>query len=83
MLQMSKPIADTILLMAAERGPLKTICPSDVAREMFPQDWRKHMDDVRLEAIVLHKAGKVSITQKGIPVDTDHIKGPIRIRIKQ
>ena len=53
MLQMSKPIADTILLMAAERGPLKTICPSDVAREMFPQDWRKHMDDVRLEAIVL------------------------------
>ncbi|WP_461451461.1 DUF3253 domain-containing protein [Mucilaginibacter sp.] len=78
---MSKPIAETILSMAAERGPLKTICPSDVSRQMFPEDWRKHMDDVRMEAIVLHKAGKVSITQKGIPVDTDHIKGPIRIRI--
>jgi hypothetical protein len=78
---MSNPFADTILSMAAGRGSLKTICPSDVAREMFPDDWRKHMDEIRKEAIVLHKAGKVSITQKGIPVDVEHIKGPIRIRI--
>ena len=82
-MQMSKPIADTILSMAAKRGPLKTICPSDVARQMFPDDWRKHMDEIREEAIVLHKAGKVYITQKGIPVDVDHIKGPIRIKIIQ
>jgi hypothetical protein len=74
-------IADTILAMAAKRGPEKTICPSDVAREMFPADWRKHMDEVRKEAIVLHKAGKVVITQKGVAVDTGHIKGPVRIRI--
>jgi hypothetical protein len=78
---MSRPIANTILSMAAERGANKTICPSDVAREMFPEDWRKHMDEIRQEAIALHKAGKVSITQKGIPVDTNHIKGPIRIKI--
>lgn len=69
--------------MAAERGASKTICPSDVARQMFPDDWRKHMDEIRKEAIVLLKAGKIAITQKGIPVNTDHIKGPIRIKIVQ
>ena len=78
---MSNSIADTILSMALHRGPNKTICPSDVAREMFPDDWRKHMGEIRNEAIVLHKDGSILITQKGIPVNTDHIKGPIRIRI--
>jgi hypothetical protein len=78
---MSKRIADKILSMAAERGPDKTICPSDVARAMFPADWRKHMDEIRREAIALQKANKVTITQKGFRIDTDHIKGPIRIKI--
>lgn len=75
-------ISNTILTMAAQRGPLKTICPSDVARELFPADWRKHMDEVRQEAIKLHKNEQVVITQKGVAIDTDHIKGPIRIKIK-
>jgi hypothetical protein len=78
---MSKSIADTIIAMAAHRGPEKTICPSDVAREMFPDDWRKHMDEIRKDAVLLQKDGKVLITQKGKPVDTDDIKGPIRIKI--
>jgi len=78
---MPASIADKILQMAAERGTEKTICPSDVARQMFPEDWRKHMDEIRKEAIELQKQGKVLITQKGIPIDTNNIKGPIRIKI--
>jgi len=78
---MPASIADKILQMAAERGTEKTICPSDVARQMFPDDWRKHMDEIRKEAIALQKQGKVLITQKGIPIDTNNIKGPIRIKI--
>lgn len=67
--------------MATERGADKTICPSEVARSMFPLNWRKHMDEVRQVAIGLQHEGKVTITQKGEPVDVNHIKGPIRIKI--
>lgn len=73
-------IAQTILTMAAERAPDKTVCPSEIARVMFPDDWRKHMDEVRTSAVELQKDGKVLITQKGAPVDVDQIKGPVRIK---
>jgi DNA polymerase III delta prime subunit len=76
-----KTIHQTILAMATERGPNKTICPSEVAREMFPENWRKHMEEIRQVAVELHQQGKVSITQKGEPVDVNYIKGPIRIKI--
>lgn len=67
--------------MAAERAPDKTVCPSEIARALFPANWRKHMQEVRDAAIELHKAGKVTITQKGKAIDVEHIKGPIRIKI--
>lgn len=67
--------------MATHRGADKTICPSEVARSLFDTQWRKHMDEVRQAAIVLQQKGKVLITQKGEPVDVNHIKGPIRIKI--
>jgi len=74
-------ITDTILQMAAERGVDKTICPSEVARTLFPEDWRGHMEEVRQHAFDLQRHGKVSITQKGELVDLENIKGPIRIKI--
>jgi hypothetical protein len=74
-------ISETILSMATERLPEKTLCPSEIARAMFPDDWRKHMQEVRDAAIALQKQGKVAITQKGKPVDVDHIHGPVRIKL--
>ncbi|QQL50485.1 DUF3253 domain-containing protein [Mucilaginibacter ginkgonis] len=74
-------ISNTIVSMATERGVDKTICPSDVVRALFYKDWRRYMPEVRAAAIELQHAGKVVITQKGEMIDTDHIKGPIRIRI--
>ncbi|RYU90111.1 DUF3253 domain-containing protein [Mucilaginibacter terrigena] len=74
------PIPQTILTMAAERAPDKTVCPSEIARALFPGNWRKHMQEVRDAAVALQKDGKVTITQKGLPVDVNHIKGPIRIK---
>ncbi|MDT3402503.1 DUF3253 domain-containing protein [Mucilaginibacter terrae] len=76
-------ISKTILAMATERGADKTICPSEVARTMFDTHWRKYMDEVRQAAIELQRKGKVSITQKGEPVDVNHIRGPIRIKINK
>lgn len=70
------------LSMAKERGVEKSTCPSEIARTLFPDDWRKHMKDVRNVAVEMHKSGQVVITQKGKPIDVDNIKGPIRIKIK-
>ncbi|TFF33886.1 DUF3253 domain-containing protein [Mucilaginibacter psychrotolerans] len=74
-------IPQAILAKAIQRGPDKSTCPSEIARELFPADWRKHMQEVRDAAIELQQEGKVSITQKGRPVDTENIIGPVRIKM--
>lgn len=78
-----KKIADAILGKAAERGPEKSTCPSEIAREIFPESWRDHMKEIRDVAIGLSEKGKVIITQKREKIDTSDIKGPIRITIKR
>jgi hypothetical protein len=76
-----KKISDTILEMLLIRGQGKTICPSEVARKLFPADWRSHMETVRIEARKLVKDGKLVITQKGEVVDPETCKGAIRLRL--
>ena len=70
-----------ILRIATQRGSQKSTCPSEIARMLFPNDWRNHMKDVVNEAIQLHHNGRVVITQKSKPVDIDRIKGPVRIKL--
>jgi len=74
-------ISAAILDIATKRGTEKSTCPSEVARMLFPGNWREEMKSVVQVAIGLHRQGKVLITQKGKSVDVDHIKGPVRIRI--
>lgn len=78
-MQLDSDILETILSTATIRGPEKSFCPSEIARMLYPDDWRKHMKDVVDVAIDLHNQGKVVITQNGAPIDANHIKGPIRI----
>lgn len=77
----SPDISEKILAVAKSRGADKSTCPSEIARMLYPEDWRKHMQRVVEVAIDLQRQDKVAITQKGIPVDPDNIKGPIRIKI--
>ena len=74
-------IETTILSTAIHRGAEKSTCPSEIARMLFPDGWRRHMKDVLGVAIDLHKKGSIVITQKGIPVDVENIRGPVRIKI--
>ena len=70
-----------ILDLARQRGPAKSICPSDAARSVGGDDWRDLMDDARAAARDLARAGEVEITQKGEVLDPDATwRGPIRIR---
>ncbi|WP_027861270.1 DUF3253 domain-containing protein [Marmoricola sp. URHB0036] len=77
-------LEDAILQMLEERGAGKSICPSDVAREVgTPDGWRELMEPVRAAARRLVGTGAVEITQHGEAVDPDKVRGPIRIRRRQ
>jgi hypothetical protein len=77
-----KKISDEIIEMLLRRDVGKTICPSEVARKLYPDDWRDEMEHVRSVAKELVKSGKIAITQAGQEVDPDHFKGAIRLRLK-
>ena len=79
--RVSEKLRSAILDMARERGPAKTICPSDAARAVGGEQWRDLMDDARDIARELARKGDVEITQKGEVLDPDVTwRGPIRIR---
>jgi hypothetical protein len=71
-----------ILSLVAERGPGKTICPSEAARALggpHPEGWSPLMPPVRKAAIRLMAEGKIVILRKGKPVADDGFKGVYRL----
>ncbi|WP_270938412.1 DUF3253 domain-containing protein [Falsiroseomonas oryzae] len=77
-------IAAEILRLTAARGPDKSICPSEVARALAPEEdaWRRLMGAVRAAAIRLARDGRIEVLRKGRPVDpAAEIRGVIRLRI--
>ena len=70
-----------LLEMCRERGPEKSICPSEVARKLDPEHWRSIMNDVRRIAGELVKRGLIEATQAGNVIDLAQAKGPIRLRL--
>ncbi len=70
-----------ILDLLTERGRGKSICPSEAARRVDPDDWRNHMEDARSAARRLVARGEIEITQGGRVVDPSSAKGPIRLRL--
>ncbi len=74
--------ARKILRLLYNRKPGATICPSEV----LPVDQKKmkeKMESVREAARSLVQQNKIEITQKGKVVEGPHIKGPIRLRLKE
>ena len=75
-----------ILHLLAERGPGKTICPSEAARAVAASDshakWHPLMQPARAAAHRLDAAGRIVVTQHGRRVDGATAKGPIRLKIR-
>jgi hypothetical protein len=70
----------TILTLIDDRGPDKTICPSEAARALAGEaDFRPYMEPVREAAAKLADEGRLEVTQKGEPVRIGNVKGPIRL----
>lgn len=57
-----------------------TMCPSDVARRIDPNDWRALMSRVREAACALADAGLAEVTQRGQVVEGRRARGAIRLR---
>ncbi|MEM8949098.1 MAG: DUF3253 domain-containing protein [Pseudomonadota bacterium] len=78
-------IAERILELCQQRGPEKSICPSEAARSLASDyvdlDWRCLMEPVRQVAGLLAKAGRIEACQKGRVIDIEQAKGAIRLRI--
>lgn len=76
-------IEATMLDLVAARGAGKTICPSEIARQLGgprPEDWRLLMAPVRRVAVRLARQGQVAVLRKGVPVeDLDGFRGVYRI----
>lgn len=72
-----------ILRIAEQRGSTKTLCPSEVSRNLFSaREWRSKMDLVRSVGLSLVEEGKIVVMQKGAVVpDSAAAKGPIRYKI--
>lgn len=74
-------LAEEILRQTAARGPGSSICPSEVARALAPEEtWRSLMTPVRHAALRLQQEGRVEILRKGKPVPAEEVRGVIRLR---
>lgn len=78
-----KLIHDEIISLTKERGMEKSICPSEVARKLFPNGWRSVMQLVRDVGSDLAIEGKIVILQKGQAINPENVRGPIRFRYVQ
>jgi hypothetical protein len=70
-----------ILTRLAEIPRTSSICPSEIARAHFPNNWQDHMETVRRAARRLVANNLIQITQKNHPVDPSTAKAPIRLRL--
>ncbi|MBS0559387.1 MAG: DUF3253 domain-containing protein [Proteobacteria bacterium] len=69
-----------ILRQTAERGPERSICPSEVARVLDTGDWRRLMTPVRRAAATLAAQGRIDILRKGKRIAPEAMRGVIRLR---
>ena len=73
-------ITAALLHLPAERGPEKSLCPTDVARAVSAENWRPLLGAVRKVAADLARQGKIEILRKGKPINPDDMRGVIRLR---
>ncbi|WP_232825677.1 DUF3253 domain-containing protein [Algoriphagus litoralis] len=68
------------ILDFCRRRKLKSFCPSEVVRQIYPEDWMLFMPEIRDEMMKMYREGLIQVTQKGIPIDPNlPPRGPVRI----
>lgn len=72
-----------ILGAAENRRPGGSICPSEVARSLWPDNWQDYMEEVRQSAEHLCNQELLQATQRGVPVQISSAVGPIRLKARE
>jgi hypothetical protein len=72
---------EAILGLLAERREGATICPSEAARRLSPEDWRPRMAEIHEAARRLAGAGRIEMRRKGRPVAPGAARGPVRLAL--
>jgi hypothetical protein len=78
----SSEIEATLLRLVAERGPGRTVDPTEAARALggdHPDGWGPLMQPIRRAAVALAEQGRVVILRKGKPADPRDFKGVYRL----
>ncbi len=78
---MSGDIEQAILRLLAARDAGKSICPSEAARALDGEGWRRLMPRVRAAAVGMARQGRLVITRHNRPVDPNAFKGVYRLRL--
>ncbi len=75
-------IEKAILSLVATRSPDKSVCPSEVARHLQPDNWRPLMAQIREVADDLNKRKLIRITQRGKAINSAaKARGPVRFSV--
>lgn len=74
-------LEEAMMALLRACGPDKTICPSEAARCVSPDNWRTLMDVTRSVAARLASEGRIEVTQQGQPIDLASARGPVRLRL--
>lgn len=81
--KLDRTIDALILGRLAQIASSASICPSEIARRIEPDDWRPLMKRVRQAARRLARRDSLEICQGGQAIDPDDVRGPIRLRAKR
>ncbi|WP_051515850.1 DUF3253 domain-containing protein [Candidatus Blastococcus massiliensis] len=79
-MDIDRTLEEAIAGLLDQRKAGATICPSEAARAVDPENWRPLMPAARDAAGRLAAAGMVEVTQGGEVVDVATARGPVRIR---
>jgi hypothetical protein len=78
--------AEAILALCRERGPAKSICPTDAARRLAGHQsdlaWRAALPRIKRAAARLAQAGIIDILRKGKPIAPADARGVVRLRLR-
>lgn len=82
---MADNLNEIIMSMAKKRGLEKTLCPSEIARQLSSNEdeWRTLMEPIRTAAAKLIDQGQLVCKQHGEIVDIRTVKGPIRLQVTE
>jgi hypothetical protein len=82
---LAERIRDCLMELLVERGPGRSICPSEAAHMVSVRiscRWQDLMRPVRTVAAALAESGVLEALQHEVIVDIRNVRGPIRLRLR-